>query len=58
MTDGDVLNSVYRNFGGICPDANKKVIKAFQRHFKLKRAFIPNTLDMIRENLRAKTLAR
>ena len=58
ISDVDVLISVYRNFGGICPDANKQVIKEFEKHFRLRHNCIPNTLDMIRENLRAETLTR
>ena len=25
LTDGDVMRSIYRNFGGICPDASNEV---------------------------------
>ena len=60
LTDGDILNGVYRNFGGICPDANEKVMKAFEKQFKVHKynEWKPTAIKMIKENLKSKTLER
>ncbi|XP_063680621.1 LOW QUALITY PROTEIN: E3 ubiquitin-protein ligase rnf213-alpha-like [Bolinopsis microptera] len=56
LTSGDILNGVYRNFGGICRDANSKVMKAFEKRFIVQNEMKPKTISMIRENLHSKKL--
>ena len=58
LTSGDILNGVYRNFGGICRDANSKVMKAFEKRFTVQNEMKPKTIAMIRENLHSKKLER
>ena len=58
LTSGDILNGVCRNFGGICRDANERMMKAFENKFPVKYPEKPQTLRMIRENLRSRSLER